>query len=85
MAQRLRQLETFDVSDRLWRVDVPAMVVAGSKDIIVPAARQRQLAAAIAGARFESIEGAGHIGFLTHADDLARRVRHLLSRAKASV
>ena len=41
MAQRLAQLELFDVSDRLWRIDVPTLIVAGARDAIVPAARQR--------------------------------------------
>src|SRR5262249_59652452 len=66
MAQRLAQLESFDVSDRLWRIDVPTLVLAGGRDVIVPPARQRALADSIAGARFEIIEGAGHVGFLTH-------------------
>ena len=40
MAQRIALLETFDVSDRLWRIDVPTLVLAGSRDVIVPASRQ---------------------------------------------
>ena len=44
MAQRLAQLESFDVSERLWKIDVPTLVLAGSKDAIVPAARQKLLA-----------------------------------------
>src|SRR5262249_30897088 len=39
MAQRIALLETFDVSDRLWRIDVPTLVLAGSRDVIVPPAR----------------------------------------------
>ena len=66
MARRIALLESFDVSDRLWRIDVPTLVLAGSRDVIVPAARQRALASAIAGARFGSLDGAGHVGFLTH-------------------
>lgn len=85
MAQRLAQLESFDVSDRLWRIDTPTLVLAGSKDVIVPAARQRVLAQSIAGARFESIEGAGHIGFLTHGQQVARLVRRHIRSAKTSV
>lgn len=85
MAQRLAQLESFDVTDRLWQVEVPTLVVAGSKDVIVPAPRQKRLAQSIAGARFESLEGAGHIGFLTHRAEVVRLVRRHLSRVKASV
>ena len=41
MAQRLAQLESFDVSDRLWKIDVPTLVLAGARDVIVPVARQQ--------------------------------------------
>jgi 3-oxoadipate enol-lactonase len=82
MAGRLRALETFDVSDQLWRVDVPTLVLAGTRDVVVAPARQRALAEAIPGARFESLEGAGHIGFLTHREEIARHVGRLV-RARA--
>jgi len=85
MAQRIRQLQQFDVSDRLWRIDVPTLVVAGARDAIIPARRQQGLAQKISGARFESIEGAGHIGFVTHADAVVRQVRDHLLRVKAAV
>jgi len=85
MAQRLAQIENFDVTEQLWRIDAPTLVVAGSKDVIVPESRQKLLAQSIAGARFESVEGAGHIGFLTHRPEVARLVRRHLSRVKASV
>jgi pimeloyl-ACP methyl ester carboxylesterase len=78
MAQRIALLETFDVTDRLWEIEVPTLVLAGSRDVIVPATRQRDLAAAIPDARFEILEGAGHIGFLTHRTEVARRVRNLV-------
>jgi pimeloyl-ACP methyl ester carboxylesterase len=85
MAQRLVQIEHFDVSDCLWKIEVPTLVVAGSRDAIVPAARQRELAGAITDARFELLEGAGHIGFLTHRDTFVRQVHRHLRRVKASV
>jgi len=85
MAQRLAQLESFDVSDRLWRIDVPALILAGSRDVIVPAARQQALADSLSSARFERVEGAGHIGFLTHRGEVVRGVRKHLRRVKAAV
>ena len=75
LARRLRALEGFDVADRLWRIEAPTLVLGGTRDAIVPLARQRALAGAIAGASFGSIEGAGHVAFLTHKDDVARLVR----------
>jgi 3-oxoadipate enol-lactonase len=80
MAERLTKLESFDVSDRLGGVDVPSLVLAGGRDVIVPAARQRALAELIPGARFAVVEGAGHIGFLTHRAQVVRAVRRHLRR-----
>src|SRR5262249_7426137 len=85
MAHRLRLLESVDVADRLWRIDVPTLVLAGTRDVIVPPERQRALAGAIAKARFVSLEGAGHIGFLTHKAEVARQVNQLLRRARRSL
>jgi 3-oxoadipate enol-lactonase len=84
VAQRIGLLESFDVSDRLWRVDVPTLVLAGTRDVIVPPSRQRALAEATPGARFEAIEGAGHVGFLTHRAEVTRHVGRLLRSAKHS-
>jgi pimeloyl-ACP methyl ester carboxylesterase len=78
MARRLRSLEGFDVTDRLWRVDAPTLVLAGSKDVVVTAGRQRALAEAISGARYEMIDGAGHVGFLTPRVEVARHVGRLV-------
>jgi pimeloyl-ACP methyl ester carboxylesterase len=78
MARRLRALQSFDVSDRLWTIDVPTLVLAGTRDFVIPWERQRSLAAGIAGARFEALEGAGHIGFLTHKSEIERLVHRLI-------
>jgi pimeloyl-ACP methyl ester carboxylesterase len=80
MAQRLALLESFDIRDRLWRIDVPTLVLAGARDVIVPAQDQRALAAGISSARFELIESAGHVAFLTHRREVDRRVRRHLRR-----
>lgn len=85
MAGRLRALEGFDVTDRLWRVDVPTLVLAGTRDVVVPVARQRQLAHNIAGARFETVAEAGHIGFVTHGPTVARRVGSMMRVLQRSV
>jgi len=85
MAQRLAQLESFDISERLWKIDVPTLVLAGSKDAIVPAARQKLLARSVPGARLEVLEGAGHIGFLTHQREVVRQVRRHLLQSRAAV
>jgi len=84
MARRIGLLESFDVSDRLWQIDVPTLVLAGTRDAVVPPSRQRALASEIAGARYATLEGAGHIGFLTHRAEVARQVRRFLREASHS-
>jgi pimeloyl-ACP methyl ester carboxylesterase len=84
IADRLRALESFDATDRLWRVESPTLVLAGSKDVVVPPDRQEALARSISTARFATIEGAGHLGFLSHRAEVSRKIaRHLkvVSRA----
>lgn len=85
MARRLAQLESFDVSDNLWRIDAPTLVLAGDRDVIVPRARQQELAESIPGAHFETIAEAGHVGFLTHRTEVVRRVQRHLKRVRAVV
>jgi len=84
IARRIGQLESFDVSDRLWRIEVPTLVLAGTRDVVVASARQRALASAIPGARFQALDEAGHIAFLTHRQEIARHVRRLMARVKHS-
>ena len=85
MADRLRALEDFDVRDRLWRIEVPTLVVAGTRDVVVPSDRQRALARAIASSRFANLEGAGHLGFLSHRREVAHRVARQLERVRRPV
>jgi len=85
MAHRLRLLEGFDVVERLWRVEAPTLVLAGTQDAIVPATRQRALAEAIVGSRFAPLEGAGHIGFLTHRAEVARHVARLMGHRRRTM
>jgi pimeloyl-ACP methyl ester carboxylesterase len=83
IARRLALLEAYDVSDRLWRISAPTLVLAGARDVIVPADQQLSLAKSIAGARFETIPDAGHIGFLTHSSRVLRSLKNHLQNAKA--
>ena len=85
MAQRLAELESFNISDRLWSIGAPTLVLAGERDAIVPPARQRALASAISDAQFSLLHEAGHVGFLTHRAEVIRRVRKHLRNVKATV
>lgn len=84
VAHRLRMLEDFDVAERLWRIDAPTLVLAGSRDVVIPPSRQRALAESIAGASFVPVEGAGHVGFLTHRAEVAEGVAELVGKVRQS-
>ncbi len=85
MALRLAELESFDISHKLWQIEAPTLVLAGSRDVIVHAGRQRALAEHIAGGRFALLENAGHIGFLTHQAEVVRHVRTHIERVQMVV
>jgi pimeloyl-ACP methyl ester carboxylesterase len=60
---------SFDVTGRLAEIRIPALVLHGAQDRIVPAASARRLADGIAGARLVMFPDAGHayITDVTHA------------------
>ena len=67
-------------------IDVPTLIVAGGpRRRLYRCAGSKRLAEAIAGARFQSVENAGHIGFLTHQAELVRNIRRHLHKVKAAV
>jgi pimeloyl-ACP methyl ester carboxylesterase len=53
-------LKDWTVMTRLGEITVPTLVIAGRDDFLFPPEHQRQLAAAIPGARLQIIERAGH-------------------------
>ena len=60
----LHMLYATDIFTFTARIAAPTLVVCGTADEATPIARNRQVAEAIAGARFASIEGAGHVTYV---------------------
>ena len=58
--------------DRLAQIEIPALVVVGEEDRAQPPPRSRQMAAGIAGARFEVIPKAGHLSALEQPEAFNR-------------
>jgi 3-oxoadipate enol-lactonase len=58
-----------DQRDRAHDIRVPTLVLCGTEDKVTPPALSRELAHLIPGARFEPIDGAGHIGNLERAEE----------------
>ena len=68
----------FDVTGRLAEIRVPALILHGARDRIVPAASAQRLVGGIAGARLVVFPDAGHV-YTTDAPDAAnQQVLHFL-------
>lgn len=78
LARRLRALEEWDLNPILGEIDVPTMVIAGTRDAVVPVDRQRALAEAIPGAVFAPISNSGHVTFLTHAREMSGLIQKMV-------
>ena len=76
MASRMRLPLPFDLADACRRISAPALVVSGepSLDRVVPVASTREFVSLIPGAKYEMMEGTGHIGLVTQPDRFARIV-----------
>ena len=82
-AEFYRAMEAMDLSEGLDAVDVPVVVVSGTRDNLIAHKNSRRLADAIDGARFEAISGAGHMLPLERPAALADLLEDLASTASA--
>jgi pimeloyl-ACP methyl ester carboxylesterase len=79
----LRYLDVFatepDLLARLPQIATPTLIVQGSEDTIIPRTTAQLLHGAIPHAEYAEIAGAGHFPYLTHADELHRLLREVMS------
>ena len=73
--------DRFDVMERLGEIKVPTLVVTGSADQLTPVKYARFLAESISGARFTTIEGAGHMVMLERPAEVEKAVQKFLGDA----
>jgi pimeloyl-ACP methyl ester carboxylesterase len=74
MAHRLHLVERLDLSPRLGRVKVPACVLAGDRDLLVSPQSLEELSSGLAQSRRETLEGCGHLAFVTHPQLVAAKL-----------
>jgi pimeloyl-ACP methyl ester carboxylesterase len=67
MAQAMAGL-TFNTEERLKEIAAPTLIIAGTRDNVVPPRNAELLAAAIPGACLDLIDGAGHVLNIEHAE-----------------
>ena len=73
-ARLLESMWRLDLSERLAEIRMPALVIHGGDDAIVPPAAGRLIATHIPGARLAVIDGAGHVPTLTFPERVAREI-----------
>lgn len=78
MAHRFRLVESFNVVDRLDRIQVPTLILSGGKDLLVSRGSLKALCHGIDSAKLVRMPEAGHLGFATQPERVAREVHHFL-------
>jgi 3-oxoadipate enol-lactonase len=82
MTHRFRLVERFDMDDRLGRICVPSLVLAGDRDLLVSEGSLRTLAEGLPDSRLVRLAGCGHLAFVTHPVRVADEVRQFLSGSR---
>ncbi|HIP95748.1 MAG TPA: alpha/beta hydrolase, partial [Anaerolineae bacterium] len=77
--ETLRDMSDRSCQPQLMRVQVPTLIIAGSKDIVVPPRMARRIAAGIPRARLASIPGASHTPMLERPAYFLRTLRDFLA------
>lgn len=80
----LEVLRSTDLREPARRLRCPSLLLAGSRDTLVPAAAARAAAALLPGARLEIIDGAGHAPFIAAPAAVADRLRGFLRATESS-
>ena len=84
LAAGLEILAHTDLRTQLPTLARPALVLAGERDRLTPAAAGQALAAALPDGRCRVFAGAAHAPFLTHGEDFAAAVESFLGDAEAA-
>lgn len=78
MAHRLRLIEAFNMKPKLASIRVPSLVLAGTKDVLVPERNLRELCTGLPNGQLVRMSAAGHLAFVTHSGQVAKHVREFL-------
>jgi pimeloyl-ACP methyl ester carboxylesterase len=77
-SRRLRAIFATNLVPHLAEIDVPSLMVHGSRDLLVPRARAVETARALPHCDYREIRGAGHLPYVTHAAEFVRLTRMFL-------
>ncbi|HVR29497.1 MAG TPA: alpha/beta fold hydrolase [Thermoanaerobaculia bacterium] len=82
--RRMAAIGQYDVSEAIRSLRVPALVITGAQDILVPVENSRRIAERIPGARLALVEEGAHIFFLEQPEAVARELDAHFAAAKAA-
>jgi pimeloyl-ACP methyl ester carboxylesterase len=79
-AETMRHLGDHDASDLLHRVDVPTLIVTGSRDMFTPLPTSEAMARAIPDAELAVVEGGTHYAAVEFPQEVNERLRTFLRK-----
>jgi len=74
MAHRFKMVESFDMSERLHRVQAPSLLLSGDRDLLVSSSSLETLYLGLPECRLVRLKGAGHLGFVSQPQRVANEV-----------
>jgi pimeloyl-ACP methyl ester carboxylesterase len=78
MAHRFRLVEQFDMAGRLGRISVPALILAGDRDLLVSERSLNRLCQEIPRSKLRRLPGCGHLAFVSQPQMVAGEVSEFL-------
>lgn len=78
MAHRFQLIETFNMDAKLAQIRVPTLVMSGERDVLVSKRSLRGLFQGMPHACHVRLAQAGHLAFVTHAEQVAAATREFL-------
>ncbi|MCM2314680.1 MAG: alpha/beta hydrolase [Thermoanaerobaculia bacterium] len=84
-ARRLRTIFATNLLPRLPEIEAPALVIHGLSDHLVPRARAVEMARALPHCDYHEIRRAGHLPYVTHAEEFVAVVGRFLGRVAGPV
>jgi pimeloyl-ACP methyl ester carboxylesterase len=85
IGRQLRCLAHSDVirDEKDYRIETPTLVIAGDRDMLIPACYARKMAEAIPGSEFLLVRECGHNPFVERPDVVVPRVVEFLTRSRS--
>jgi len=78
--QLMECLEPVELEHRLTQIQLPTLLIHGSRDIITPIASSQNLAQKLPNSKLVTIEGAGHVPTITRPTEVVRAIEAFFAK-----